>query len=220
MNIGLDDLIWIVLVILFVVVPAIGQMLAKAKQGQAGRGGAQPGPPGQQQPQKDLADEIGEFLRRAAQKRGAGAGQPQAQQQRPQQQRPQQQRPQQQRPAPKPVQVEVIEPERPPVGEGLKQRVAQDVDTTKFKTQAAGLGRVAAQSEAKTKERLRKKFDRKLGQLERKRSAVEEAASPEDGTLFIPATGAAGLAALLSEPQALRQAVVLHEILKRPEDRW
>lgn len=208
----MDDLIWIVLVILFVVVPAIGQMLAKAKRGQAGRGGAQPGPrpPGQQQPKKDLADEIGEFLRRAAQKRGAGAGQPQAQQQRPRQQRP----------APRPVQVEVVEPERPPVGEGLKQRVAQDIDTTKFKTRAAGLGRVAAQSEAKTKERLRKKFDRKLGQLESTRSVVEEAASPEDGTLFIPATGAAGLAALLSEPQALRQAVVLHEILKRPEDRW
>ena len=212
----MDDLIWIVLVILFVVVPAIGQMLANAKRGQAGRGGAQPGPrpPGQQQPQKDLADEIGEFLRRAAQKRGAGAQPPQAQQQRPQQQRPRQ------RPQSRPVQVEVVEPERPPVGEGLKQRVAQDVDTTKFKTQAAGLGRVVAQSEAKTKERLRKKFDRKLGQLERKRSAVEEASSPEDGTMFIPATGAAGLAALLSEPQALRQAIVLHEILKRPEDRW
>ena len=36
----------------------------------------------------------------------------------------------------------------------------------------------------------------------------------------MPATSAAGFAALLADADSIRQAIILNEILQRPEHRW
>ena len=48
----------------------------------------------------------------------------------------------------------------------------------------------------------------------------EEATAPEDRITSLPATAAAGLAAILASPVGLRQAILLNEIFQRPEHRW
>jgi hypothetical protein len=79
---GLGDLIGIIMVILFIVIPAIGQLLAKGNQQQnqprprprppAGGAGNRPGQAGQD----PIQDEIGEFLRRAKRRRAGQQGEP------------------------------------------------------------------------------------------------------------------------------------------------
>jgi hypothetical protein len=70
-------------------------------------------------------------------------------------------------------------------------------------------------------------FDHNLSQLE---SVAGETAAPpvaaepaelaEPTIADIPITSAAGLAALLASTESVRQAIVLNEILHRPEERW
>jgi len=48
----------------------------------------------------------------------------------------------------------------------------------------------------------------------------EETLTPEDTITPVPATAAAGLAAMFADPGDLRQAILINEILQRPEHRW
>jgi hypothetical protein len=49
---------------------------------------------------------------------------------------------------------------------------------------------------------------------------VESDTEAQDFAESLPATAAAGLAAMLASPTSLRQAILLSEIINRPEDRW
>ena len=50
--------------------------------------------------------------------------------------------------------------------------------------------------------------------------AVESSEAAEAAYLEIPATFATGMTDLLSNPEAIRQAIVFNEIFRRPEERW
>ena len=50
--------------------------------------------------------------------------------------------------------------------------------------------------------------------------AVESAETAEAAMPEIPGPSAVGLAALLANPESVRQAIILNEILHRPEERW
>lgn len=216
---GIGDVIGIVMVILFIVVPLVGQFLKKlgnvqkeaAKRMQAQR----PNAPGQ--PARAAADEFTKFLQQVAGHRGAEqpqrAGRPQV--------RP---------PAPKPVeefvQAEVVESEgRRPLGAALAEEVRQHIDTDGIARHASRLGGEVASADERTEERLHAKFDHRLGDLEgtlgesSRATGVQEAQSPED-RITVPPAAAAGLAAMLTNTASLRQAIVLNEILQRPEHRW
>ncbi|NLE40180.1 MAG: hypothetical protein GX621_19370 [Pirellulaceae bacterium] len=249
------DLIWIGVVIVGGLISLFSQIAAKqreqkeaaertarrlAAEGQKQAAGA---PAGQPRPAA-LEDEIGEFLRRAAEGR---AGQQRPPQARPAQARPVQARPVQARPvagqagsrrpaqarpgqqqptrpqparsAPIPVAIEVVEPTPRPVGGTVEARVSKDLDTAKFKQRAGQLGEHARQVAKQTEARLQRKFEHAAGTQAASKSPPGAPKKKADAPAF-PATSAAGFAVMLRDVQTVRQAIILNEILTRPVDRW
>jgi len=224
--VDVGQVIWVIVVILFIVVPAIGQLLAKMGQQQRPGGGRPPGrPPAGGGPAAGrpaaggLEDEIGEFLRRAAQRRQGQAAPPPPPRGQPvgppavaQPARPQL------------VQAEVVRPQA--LGEGIKQHVGEYLDPGEFQRRAAGLGEEVAQADEQIEQRLHARFNHQVSSLadtpgeSAAVARVEPAGEPEDRVGELPSTAAAGLAAMLGSSEGIRRAIVINEILTRPEDRW
>jgi len=97
--------------------------------------------------------------------------------------------------------------------ERLARQINQDLNTSRFQRHARELGEEVVHAESHFEEHLHSVFDHQLGRL-------GEGSAPKPGEAGIPATAAAGLAAMLADAQSLRQAIVLSEILSRPEHRW
>ena len=218
-----DDLIAIIAVILFIVVPAVLQLLGRNKeQAQkqkppqqkprpdhprpANQAGRQPagGQPAGRQAAGGVEDEIDDFLRKVA---GGPARKQPARQARPA-------RPvAKPRPVEQPVEAEVVGHQ--PLGKRLSEHVGEYLDTDEFQKRSSELGEKTAQTDVRVKKRLHKKFDHEVSRFDTALEA-EEPGEP----IEIPALAAAGLPALLSDADNLRQAIILSEILQRPEDRW
>ena len=213
------ELIGIIIMILVFVVPVIWQAINKQRQ-QPRPPPARPRPPGP--PAAGVEDEVGEFLRRAGRQRG-----------------PQQQAPLPRRP-PQPIVAEAVAPppdqqrfgHQRPVGAGMAEHVEELLDTDKFERRAAQLGDEVAQSDEQLDQRLHQVFDHKLGRLAEtpgESAAAPEAESTESMQAMeledlspdeFPVTAAAGLSALFSDAVSIRQAIIIHEVLTRPEQRW
>ncbi len=211
---GLDDLIGIIIVILFIIVPVIGQIIAKMNKAPGPPAG---GPKGAGRPaagNKDINDEIGDFLRRAA--RGLGKQVKQAQQQM-QQQPPRQ-------PIARPAAAQVVR-ERPieaqVLGGGHRETVQAEIDTGQFTRRAAKLGGKVVRSEKQLDKHLHQVFNHELGDLARTSSKTAgQRLTKQQQPVAMPPTAAAGFAALLGSAENIRRAIVINEILTRPEDRW
>lgn len=196
-----------------------------------------------------MADEIEEFLRRAAMRRAA------AQQQAAQQQAAQQsqgfQLPANPPPPPapfrsalqptyvdvEPVEVEVVYDE-PEVGSGVASQVTRDLDSRQFGESARHLGEEVGLADDKMDARLHRKFDHQVGHLrsttaatptvtagqsfDEARHGVAGAAPAGAGDAAAQAAGvsAAEIALLLRTPRNIRHAIIMNEILTRPEERW
>lgn len=163
-----------------------------------------------------MRDEVEEFLRRAAARRAQAEARRREQQQQPAQ-------PQQQRPAPisrPPLrspepEVEIIEAEEADLSSRFTSSVAQHLHgTTEIARHAAGLGAEVDLADDKLEARLHKTFDHKLGQL---KNTSTGSTPPQANTDALPPLS---LARLLNDSQSIRNAIVLSEILNRPEDRW
>jgi len=229
---GWQDLIWLIVVILFIVVPAIAQMLAKMGQQQRPGGGRPPGrppaggPPVAGRPAAGgLEDEIGEFLRRAAQRREGQAAPPPPPDQPAVGARHPVGPPVMAQPArPQLVQAEVVRPQA--IGEGIKQHIGEYLDPGEFQRRAAGLGEEVAQADEQIEQRLHARFDHEVSSLadtpgeSAAPPPVHPAGEPEDRVGELPSTAAAGLAAMLGSSEGICRAIVINEILTRPEDRW
>ena len=210
---GIEDVIGIIIFILVIVVPAIARMLNKAQQQQRG-GGPPPGPPqgGQAGARHgNVEDDIGEFLRRAAERRGgAAAAEPPP--------------PVRQQPLDMPVVAEVAE--EAPLGGQLREHVGEYLDSSRFQRRASELGDEVAQADRLTDRRLHQKFDHEIGQLSgtpgesAEPLRTVESPEPEDRTSEFPPTAAVGVAAMLRDVETIRQAVIISEILNRPQQRW
>jgi len=184
------------------------------------RPAARPAPrPGQQRQAAagDVNDEVAEFLRRAAQKRG---GQPAADVEvvRPQPARP---APRRLRPADEVIATaEVIEePRRRPVVAAQSRPPAVKKPVEKMRRLQSTL----EEADERMEEHLHSVFEHRLGSLESSRRApAPKAAPPSAAAAEISQTpmAAAGFAALLGNSESLRRAIVLSEILERPEHRW
>ena len=101
----------------------------------------------------------------------------------------------------------------PPHHESVAEHVAEHVGSRTFAERTSHLGEQVAQADEKIEAHLHHKFDRELGTLGRS-SVAPTAQSPPADSL------ATEIAAMLASPAGMRQAIVLGEILQRPEHRW
>jgi hypothetical protein len=209
------ELVKLVVILVLFALAGLGKLVANMKQGQppgAGVRGPQPPRPAA----KDVVGEIDEFLRRAAQQRSAQTPRPIRAQSAPPKKPPPQQ----------PIRAEVVAPK--PVGGQVTEHVQKYLDTGEFSRRGAELGEeVVTQVDREIDQHLHQVFDHSVSQL----AAVPgEAATPpanfeppelsDASALEIPATFATGLTTLLTDPDSVRQAIVLNEIFHRPEERW
>lgn len=193
---GWDDLIGWLVVLLFIIVPAIGQLLTKLRHAPPAAGGRpqQPAPV-----TVEVTDEIEVFMRRVLGRQGEEEtpqifNEPVSVEQ--------------------PVEAEAVVEE--PDGERVVAHVEQYLDAQGFSNRADQLGDEVGQADEKLEQRLRRTFDHKLGQLE----TTAIGPSAETAAVELPSTIAIGWAAMLSNNDSVRQAIILSEIIHRPEERW
>jgi hypothetical protein len=225
------DVVFFLIVILFLVIGGLTQLFKKLQEAQQDprrpRPGQRPGgfrpnvPPGQD----PVRAEIERFLREAAGRRG-GAGPQQAPRVGPPPAAPQRPAPGAwpQRPAETPVLLEPIETVPEPAS--VAEHVRRQVPGQQFGGLSSDVGQRLARTDKVVEEHVHEVFDHQVSRLagtpgeSAYATEAEEAETPEDRIAALPRTAAAGLAALLAEPTSLRQAIVLTEILQRPEHRW
>lgn len=219
----LEDFIFPLVVVIFVIISFVGQLLAKLREAQrAGQQGLpQAGPqgpiprPGVPQagapPRRDpVQDELDQFLRRAAGRGAAGKPQPASALATPSTRRPIEPEP------------EVILEEDASVAEHVREHVGRE----HFGRLASDVGRGLAKESEKIEGRLHEVFDHRVGSLQgmpgesARVLQAEEAETPEDRITALPATAAAGLVAMFANPGNVRQAILISEVLQRPEHRW
>jgi hypothetical protein len=199
----------LLIIFLLFVVPAINRMMAKAREQREilNKAGSKPRPPATE----PLRNEIEEFLRRAREGNPAEAATPR--------------RPAVRRPpvtplsmgkGARPIQSEAVDAGT--VGGGVDEHVKEFIDTSDFKRRSSSLADDIAESNQKMNEHLKDVFGHQLGGLSKR---DESSAAPEPVPLDVAAASAGlDLVALLAQPANLRQAVLLQEILQRPEHRW
>jgi hypothetical protein len=203
---------------------------------------------GQPAPQPSVHDEIEAFLRRAAQGRGPEPVQephrpvvekpqrprppkpatprpqraPQGQSPRPSGQRPKASR------EPEMVAVELVDPSEARGSLGSRGPAHQDLsrlENRHLSERTTTLVSPVEQADENVADHLHSVFDHGLGSLNS--GGMPGAAAQPDQAYFaggaaLPAAqvGAAGFAALLANSQNLAQAIVMNEILQRPEHNW
>lgn len=213
----LQALIVLVPVVLWALSQIFGE--AAAKKGPPARRPRPPRPAAGNRP-PDLTAEIEQFLRRAAEKRGDKP----------------------------PAEVEVVVPEPParrlvtppqrpvaaevvakkksdgPLSRRLAARhevsehVRTHLDTQDITEHAAHLGEKVGLADEKIEARIHRKFDHQVGRLRKEDQSQPYARPSERGGSSPPALTASALSAMLGDPQSVRQAVILSEILRSPID--
>jgi hypothetical protein len=201
------EVVKLAVLILIFVVPVIGRLLAKIRQ--IPPPDKRPLPPRPVVP--DMADQIETFMRRAAQGQPARMAKPVIVQSS----------------SPvvaKPVQAEVVADR--PVGGQVSEHVQKYLDEQKFTQREGELGKEVAQADREIDQRLHQTFDHRVSELSAKQGeAATPTAAYEPPDLVgagadIPVTFATELLGLIGDPDSLRQAIILSEILHRPEERW
>ena len=219
--VDLGTVIQAMVVIVPVVFWILSQVLgdARAKKPPA-RKPRQPNPVAQNRP-PDLAGEIEKFLRRAAERR---QGKPPADVEVLVAPESAQRIPS---PPPRPVRAEVVaaqlvqsrQAETLTSRHEVAEHVREHLDTDAITSQASHLGQEVGLADDKLEARLHKKFDRKLGSLRQQDSIHPYARKDEAGATRPPSVlTAATLAGMLGNPHTARQAVILSEILRRPQE--
>lgn len=105
-----------------------------------------------------------------------------------------------------------------PGPQSVAEHVAQKVvaATQQIQEDVSRLGQRVIKADAAFDVQLQHKFDHELGSLDSRHASRMEEQKPVDRA----PSQAAQMAALLSSPDGIRQAIVLNEILRRPEERW
>lgn len=221
------EVVFFLIVILFMIIGGLTQLFKKMQEGQQDprrpRPGHRPGGPRPNVPagQDPVRSEIERFLREAAGRQGGA---------RPQQAQPFGPPPARPRPAPvalgRPLAGGPIVLEAIPEPASVADHVRQQVPGQPFARLDTDVGQRLARTDQEMAEHVHGALDHPVSRLEGTpgESAfaplAEEAETPDDRVSALPPTAAAGLAAMLAEPVGLRQAIVLNEILQRPEHRW
>jgi len=195
-----DTLVTIVIVIMFIIISLIRMAASKMREMVQA---ANPVPPDRNQSGR-IQEQIDEFLRRAAQRRG---GQPAAAE---------------------PEPAETPAEEDAPVGGRVGQQAQKYLDTSDFRRRSEELGGEIAQADQQFTQHVGQAFSGEVGRLASRPGeaaqpvevAEVEAAGPEylsRPTLDALPEAGSGLADLLGSPANIAQAVIMAEILRRPE---
>jgi hypothetical protein len=136
--------------------------------------------------------------------------------------RPAAPRPAAAKPAPAAPPRRPVAPPREPVTkrESVAEHVRQHIDsgTRALAQQSSQLGQRIVQEDAAFDVKLKAKFDHEVGTLASKERVTD---TPSQSPVNTDTTSpAALLAAMLTNPEGVRQAVILNEVLRRPSDRW
>lgn len=178
-----------------------------------------PRPPGPQAGRAEPRDEVSEFLRQAAQRRSGPAARPDP----PKSERPRPKPPlrnQTTNKSQEPVQAEAVD--SGPSGSSVAAHVRQHLDNREFSERASHLSDVDQQGQ-QMQSHLHQVFDHQVGHL-KEQSATSSQDVNAAPTMAISAdvrsNSANSLVAMLSNPEGIRDAIVLNEILRRPDERW
>jgi hypothetical protein len=138
-----------------------------------------------------------------------------------------------------PVIVEVVE--APQARESVAEHVAQAMDSEKFSRRATQLGQAQKASDDEFQQHMQRVFQHGLGNLNPEPAGIFEAAAATAAANASAATvraaaaaggkqtgtapvatqkGASDISLFLAGRKNIRDAVILSEILKRPEERW
>jgi hypothetical protein len=184
-----------------------------------------------------MKDEVEDFLRRVAQMRAQAEAQARRQQPAGGGQAPPQ-RPVQQKPPPKPprappparlaparqepthlepVPAEVVDAELAEIGDSVGRHVAQHLrGPEEIAERTRHLGEEVDLADDKLEAHLHQVFDHQLGRL--KKSTLEAgAAGPKEPP---PEFSLGQIMRLLRSSESIRNAIVMSEILRRPDERW
>ncbi len=103
------------------------------------------------------------------------------------------------------------------VAEAVAGHVAQSVASRSdsLAQKAAQLGQRIVAEDQQFEDKVKAKFDHAIGTLGERATETQTADSSP-----VVITPAAQIAAMLANPEGVRQAVILNEILRRPSDRW
>lgn len=169
-------------------------------------------PPRNRPPQgrQDVNDEVRDFLQRASEgKRDM----------RSQSQEPSRAARRLQKQSLEVVDAEAID--EPPTGERVRSHVAQHLNTREFEQRAAQMAQAERTSELALQSHMHKTSDHQLGTLAPAATADPPRAQDDEqvGDSGAPST-AQNFVELLRNPTQVRQAIIMNEILRRPEDRW
>lgn len=111
-----------------------------------------------------------------------------------------------------------------PLGRGLEKHLEHHVDTSQIARHTAQMGQEVAEADEQMEAHIHEKFDHQIGTL---KSTLAETPIPQhehfqshDDMVTIEGTSGKKLASLLKNRDGMRRAIVLSEILNRPEDRW
>jgi hypothetical protein len=211
------DAEWIKLVIpivmfsIYILNMLLGAKSPAAKQARARQQARVNPPPPPAADKQRVEDEVGEFLRRAAQQRSGKENRP----------APAAQAAKPPKPARKPLADTAASREiaTPTAVEGRPRTLATSI--TDSYAQRNRPERVAASSEVtqavdSMESHLAQTFDHSLGAMSGSGSSTggeKTAATP-------PSSTANELVAMLRDPQSIREAIVISEVLRRPEERW
>jgi hypothetical protein len=116
---------------------------------------------------------------------------------------------------PQPIQAEVVDAELAESGDRVGRRVAQDMrGTEEIADHTRRLGEEVNLADDKMEAHLHQVFDHRLGRL-KESTAAESPSAPGESD-----DGLMSLLKLLREPRSIRDAILMGEILRRPEERW
>jgi hypothetical protein len=213
----LEDLIKVIVPIVFFLVWLFNRLFAGEGAQQQQRPKVRRAEPPQPKPvpveRQRVEDEVGEFLRRAQQQRTAGQAQA-APQRLAEPIRPQ--------PAPVvaevvPVEVEVVEEQR--LGGGVAAHVEQRIASRRLRERAKG---EVEQADEAMASHLHQAFDHKLGQLAGLTTTQTATTTPATTTRNVSHSTArvAELLSQLRNPATVGNAIIVSEVLRRPEERW
>lgn len=223
---GPGDWISIIIPLVVAIIWALNQVFGKLGQPQNPPRRVGAPPPPRPQPAK-VDEEIENFLRRAAQQR-AGQQQPQRPASSPAPPAPAAPRTLVERAAVLPsttrrpsdlVQVEMVEEEDE--GAGMKgltvsEHVQRHLDTRSFEARASHLTKVD-QADEQMDKHLHQTFDHEVGTLAAQVQQAKQTAAAAATAATSSKVTAGGVYALLKDRNSLRNAIILQEILRRPE---
>lgn len=199
------DLLPILVMIIFALLSAGIHALGKAMQPQRQKQGNKP-PQRRAARDAQVDAEIKEFLRRATVRPAPGE-------------------PVVAKPVePEPVEAEVVS--ATPVGGRVAEHVRRRMDTSEFQQRTAKLGAEVAQADNQMDARLQQKFGHEVSRLAAQPGeaavapVIDESRLPAGPLPGVTPLASSTLAAMLADPDNVRQAIILSEILKRPDASW